>query len=347
MKKVCVPFFISHRGCPNRCVFCDQRTITGCAGDLPTSDGIAARILAWRRTSGSRPMEVAFFGGTFTALPTGIQDTLLEAVRPFILSGAVSSIRLSTRPDALDRDRVQWLAERGVGTIEVGVQSMDDGVLTASGRGHDAESSVRALGSIRSGGLSAGAQLMPGLPGDTPSLSRYSLERVIAAGADFVRLYPVVVLRGTELADRYSSGRYTPLSVAGGVALCKVLAHTALRSAVPVIRMGLQADAGLREENIVAGCWHPAFGDLVYGELFFDLLLRIGAEGGFSRHQVTVGCHPARVSNVVGHGRRNIGRLREHGIVVERVTPDADLSPHECEMVAGGKRVRGSVIDDL
>lgn len=347
MNKVTIPFFISHQGCPNLCVFCDQRTITGYEGALPTRDEIVAKIETWRRSSGSRPMEVAFFGGTFTALPRHTQENLLVAVRPFLLSGEVTAVRVSTRPDSLDLDTVQWLAERGVKTIEVGVQSMDDEVLAASGRGHNAAASMRALRCVKSGGLSAGAQLMPGLPGDTLPKSRCSLERVIAAGADFVRLYPVVVLKGTELAKQYLSGVYQPLSVDEGVAVCKILAHTAMRLEIPVIRMGLQTDEGLRKEKFLAGCWHPALGDLVNGELFFDTILSICVSHGFLHQSVTVDCHASRVSNVVGHARKNLCRLLDHGVSVERVMPNPELSIFECGISSSGRRVKGSIIDDL
>jgi len=257
MSMVTVPFFISHQGCPHTCVFCDQRTISGSDGLLPDSDVIVKKIRAWKQSAVKRPLEVAFFGGTFTALPPHVQDRLLSPVQPFLANGEVTSIRLSTRPDSLDSRTVRRLAAQGVRTIEVGVQSMDDGVLSASGRGHDMSASAAALACIKAGGLSAGAQLMPGLPGDSPEISLNSLNEVITAGADFVRLYPALVLRGTELARRYLAGEYRPLTVEAGVAVCKVLLHTALRAGVKVVRIGLQADEGLNPDSVLAGCWHP------------------------------------------------------------------------------------------
>lgn len=347
MNKITVPFFISHQGCPHTCVFCDQRLITACDGIIPDCREIEAKIRSWQRFKGERPLEVAFFGGTFTALSRETQQQLLSAVRPFLESGQVSAIKISTRPDSLDVENVQWLAGQGVNTIEVGVQSMDDDVLAASGRGHDAASSVRALHSIKSCGLTAGAQLMPGLPGDSLDRSRISLEQVITAGADFVRLYPVVVLKGTDLARLFLSGSYHPLTLAEGVAYCKVLLHMALRRKIPVIRIGLQDDEGLRRQSVMGGAWHPAFGDLVYSELFYDLLVQMLDVGQSALQTVTISCHPSRVSNVVGHKKNNIERLRARSIVVERVVADPLLSMFECNLVSSDNCHKGSIMSDL
>jgi len=347
VSRVTVPFFVSNQGCPHVCAFCDQRTINGSDGALPTRDEIAAKIMAWRCTSANRPMEVAFFGGTFTGLHRKDQEYLLSATRPFLTSGDVDSVRISTRPDSLDADTVRWLSGWGVKTIEIGAQSMDDDTLAASGRGHNAEASLKALSCVKSAGLSAGVQLMPGLPGDTIAKSKNSLKLVIAAGADFVRLYPVVVLKGTELSARYLSGEYRALSLDDGLTLCKTLTHMALASGVRVIRMGLQADSGMREENIVAGCWHPAFGDLVYSELFYDLLKLMRSDLGFGNGPVTVACHPSRVSNVAGHSKKNIRRLGEQGFVIRQIIPDPALSVFECDVRTLNKRAKKSIILDL
>ncbi|MDD2542141.1 MAG: radical SAM protein, partial [Desulfuromonadaceae bacterium] len=242
MKPVTVPFFISHQGCPHTCVFCDQRTISGANGDLPTAELIRDRINLWRSSAMERPLEVAFFGGTFTALPEKIQSELLAPLQPLLEAGTVDSIRISTRPDYIDDVRVTWLSGMGVSTIELGVQSMDDSVLAASGRGHVAAESLNAIRCIKKQGLRVGAQLMPGLPGDSSASSLASLEQVVSAGADFIRIYPTVVLQGTELARRYSAGEFIPLSLDRGVRLCTLLLHRAMQAGIPVIRIGLQAD---------------------------------------------------------------------------------------------------------
>ncbi|MDD2853756.1 MAG: radical SAM protein [Desulfuromonadaceae bacterium] len=326
MKPVTIPFFISHQGCPHTCVFCDQRAISGDNGAIPTAVQINDRIALWRTTSGERPLEVAFFGGTFTALPHVVQAALLEPLQPFLKNGSLDSIRISTRPDCIDTERVAWLSEMGVRTIELGVQSLDDAVLAASGRGHTGADCLTAICCIKAGKLKVGAQLMPGLPGDTPATSLVSLERVIAGGVDFLRIYPTVVIKGTELARRYAAGEYTPLPLDRGVSLCALLLQCAMKAGIPVIRLGLQADHGLDDDHILAGCWHPALGQLVRSRLYADLVTRFVFPG----QRATVRCNPTRYSDVVGVRRNNLlvqaGRGVRMQIISDTAVPEEQLS---------------------
>lgn len=342
MKPVTVPFFISHQGCPHSCIFCDQRLINGSDGNILTSEEIIGKINTWSLTAGERPLEVAFFGGTFTALPAKRQEELLAPLQSLLGGGRIKSVRLSTRPDYINDGIVAWLAERGVRTIELGVQSMDDAVLAASGRGHTAAESEDAIRCIRKHGVAAGVQLMPGLPADTPMTSLASLKKVIAAGADFLRIYPTVVLRGTELARRYANGEYIPLAIQEGVSLCKMMLHRAMQSGIPVIRIGLQSDEGLNNDTVVAGCWHPAFGQMVRSELYADLLDRFVPCG----QPVTVQCHPDRISDLLGFKRSNFNRLSERGAVM-LVVPDVTLDKEMVRVKKENSSVTYSIITDL
>jgi len=330
VKPVTVPFFISHQGCPHTCVYCDQRLISGSTGSLPTSEEIIAKIEIWRLTAGKRPLEVAFFGGSFTALPENRQAGLLAPLQKLLKCGTISSVRLSTRPDYAGDRRVAYLAEMGVRTIELGVQSMDNGVLEAAGRGHTAAVSEDAIRCIRKHGLQVGAQLMPGLPADTPATSLASLERVISAGADFIRIYPTVVLRGTELARRYAAGDYVPLRLEEGALLCKMLLHRAMQAGVNVIRMGLQADEGLNAHTVLAGCWHPSLGQIVRSQLYGDLLCQMMSQAPDSL-PVVVKCHPRRVSDVIGQRKANLERLQHKGRNIE-VIADHELAEAELQL---------------
>ena len=327
MKPVTVPFFISHQGCPHTCVFCDQRVISGASGILPTAEMICAKIDLWRLTADGKPVEVAFFGGTFTALPKEIQAGLLMPLQPLRDNGTLHGVRISTRPDSIDAAHVAWLANLGVRTIELGVQSMADAVLASSGRGHSAAVSANAIDIVKSAGVKVGAQLMPGLPGDTPHSSLYSLKQVIAAGADFLRIYPTIVLKGTELARRFDAGEYVPLSFDRGVLLCKLLLQRAMQAGIPVIRLGLQADTGLDAEHIVAGCWHPALGQVVRSHMFNDVLSRYVPPD----QSVTVYCHPSRVSDVVGMKRSNLLSQARRGVQMQ-IVPDAALLKDEVKV---------------
>lgn len=342
MKQITVPFFISHQGCPHTCVFCDQRTISGANGDLPTAAQILGKVELWRSTAGGRPLEVAFFGGTFTALSETHQSELLAPLQPLLHAGTLGSVRISTRPDSIDVDHVLWLSSMGVRTIELGVQSLEDSVLAASGRGHVAADSLHAISCIKKTGLKVGAQLMPGLPGDTPAYSLSSLERVISAGADFLRIYPTVVLQGTELARRYAADEFAPLSLERGLSLCKLLLQRAMQAGVPVIRIGLQADQTLNAESVLAGCWHPALGQLVRSQLYADLISTFVHSG----QQVTLYCHSARISDVIGVKQCNLHREAERGVRIKVVT-DAALKKEEIKVEAEGICNNYSIIKDL
>jgi histone acetyltransferase (RNA polymerase elongator complex component) len=342
VKPVIVPFFISHQGCPHTCVFCDQCAISGANGTLPTAAQISAKIELWRSSAGERPLEVAFFGGTFTALSHEIQEELLAPLQSFLDVGTINSVRISTRPDYINAEHVAWLSEKGVRTIELGVQSLDDAVLTASWRGHSAADSLAAISCIKSGAVRVGVQLMPGLPGDTPLSSLASLERVIAAGADFLRIYPTVVLKGTELARLYISGEFVPLSLERGVSLCALLLQCAMRSGIPVIRIGLQADAGLNAESVLAGCWHPSLGQLVRSRLYADLIDSFIPEA----QRVSVLCHPARLSDVIGMKRINLQRAAERGLEMQ-VLPDANLNKDELKILNADVSTVYSIIKDI
>jgi histone acetyltransferase (RNA polymerase elongator complex component) len=345
VKKVTVPFFISHQGCAHTCIFCDQRTISGFSGEIPSKEEILAKITTWQSTAGERPLEVAFFGGSFSAMPVEVQDHLLQPLQPLLATGVIESVRISTRPDYIDAATVSRLAGLGVTTIELGVQSMDDRVLENSLRGHAASDSEAAIRCIKAGGLAVGAQLMPGLPGDTPAKSFQTLQRVIAAGADFLRIYPVLVLRGTELARRFEAGEYVPMTLEAGVQLCKVLLHEAMLSGVPVIRIGLQADEGLNKNTVLGGCWHPSLGRLTRSELYYDLLCRLISPLP-SGLPCTIHCHPSRISEVTGQGRTNLKRLGDR-MISAQVKADETLAKEELCIDCDKHCNKGNIVTDL
>jgi hypothetical protein len=186
---------------------------------------------------------------------------------------------------------------------------------------------------------------MPGLPGDTPAKSFQTLKRVIAAGADFLRIYPVLVLRGTELARRFEAGEYVPITLEAGVELCKVLLHEAMLSGVPVIRIGLQADEGLNKNTVLGGCWHPSLGRLTRSELYYDLLCKLVSPIP-SGLPCTIHCHPSRISEVTGQGRINLTRLGER-VASAQVKADQGLAKEELVVDAAGHSSRGNIVTDL
>ena len=343
-----VPFFIPHQGCGHRCVFCNQNDITGDCDRIPSGSELLARIAHYRASDGDVQVEVAFFGGTFTALPRPLQESLLRPLQPLLVSGEVSALRVSTRPDEIDEKKVSFLREMGVGTVELGIQSMDDEVLEFSGRGHTAEVVEQAFRVLKLCGMKVGAQLMPGLPGDTPVRSLTSMQRVIALDPDFFRIYPTLVLAGTKLASLYLDGLYAPLTLASAVKLCKLMLHRALKASIPVIRIGLQpTDALMAEGVVIAGPLHPAFRQLVESELCYDLLVFLA--GALPRDTpVTIVCASERVSDVSGQRRANIERLGSHlGVRVLAVAADRLFSRHELELRGDNFSMKGNIVQDL
>ena len=344
-RKVIVPFFISHQGCPHHCVFCDQRRISGSGGALPSPVEIQEKVRQFREISDQASVEVAFYGGSFTMLPLHEQRRLLAPLQPMLDAGEVSAIRLSTRPDALAPDIIGLLREFRISLVELGVQSMDDSVLTASGRGHTATDTLSAFDLLQRDGIAVGGQLMPGLPGDSPATALRSLRDLLALKPACLRIYPTVVVEGTELAQRYRLGEYVPLSLTDAVSLGARMLHAALRADVPVIRMGLQAtDTLAGPDGVVAGPWHPAFRHLVASELAYDLLLQLADDW---TGPVAVTAHPSRLSAIIGQNSANRNRLRERGILLQKVHPDAGLSPHDLVVTMAGTTRKGNIVTDL
>lgn len=347
MKRVIVPFFIPHQGCPHQCVFCDQRAISGKSAPLAESE-IVETIGRWRAFSASRSVEVAFYGGTFTALPIYLQERLLAPLQPMLRSGEVSSLRVSTRPDALDRERVSFLRDRGVELVELGVQSMDDAVLRLAGRGHLAAHCEEAFDLLKCAGMKVGVQLMPGLPGDTAAGAINSLRRLLPLCPDLLRIYPAIVLKGTELATLYADGRYSPLTMDGAVSICKVMLHDAAVAGVRVIRVGLHhSEEFASGGEVIAGPYHPAFRQLADGERWHDLLALVCADFAVG-DELEVSVSPARVSDLVGQKRFNLRRIEDRFRVrFRRVCGEASLGFDEIVISSGSMTVMDNILKRL
>jgi len=348
MKKIIVPFFISHQGCPHQCVFCDQKTITGSSGVLPSPDELLSAVQAWRRTSGGESVEVAFYGGSFTLLPREQQEGLLNPLQPLLLSGEVSAIRVSTRPDSVDAATVRFLRESGVSLVELGVQSMDDLTLEMAGRGHTAQDAIDAFSNLRAEGLQIGAQMMPGLPGESAAGAIASFRKLLDLKPDLLRIYPAVVLQGTELARMYQSGSYRPLSLEQAVDICKVMLQDAGRAGIPVIRVGLQPTDELSSgTEVIAGPYHPAFRQLVQGERWLDLL-KVLAKGVDPGVRLTIYTSNTEVSDVIGQKKKNLIRLEQlFGVVVAGVYADESLSAGMVKITGTGHSLHGDMLREL
>ncbi len=309
-----IPIFIPHEGCPHRCLFCNQRQISGTGGPPVSAAAVRAEIRRWlaRTTAASRPTQIAFYGGSFTALPRSRQEELLTAAVPFLQSGQVRSLRLSTRPDCMDAEQAAFLKAHHVATVELGAQSMNDEVLAIALRGHVAADTERAIAALRQAELEVGIQLLLGLPGDSTSSLRQTLEQVLALRPDFVRLYPLLVLRGSGLADLYENQRYRPLSLGKAVVLAAFMKERFERAGIRVVRIGLQAGAEL-EAALLAGPWHPAFGELVSSRLMLRQTRKLLAQTA-ADHDVVLRINSRDQSVFRGLKSANINRLKQLGL---------------------------------
>jgi histone acetyltransferase (RNA polymerase elongator complex component) len=319
-----IPFFIPHSGCPHQCVFCNQKNITGQNGPLDAS-WLPQKINEYLKTDMSdHPAHIAFYGGSFTALPRDAQESFLEAVLPFIRSGKIRSIRLSTRPDCISREVLDLLSAYHVETIELGAQSMVDRVLIRSGRGHTAADTVNAVQLLKEYNMTVGLQLMPGLPGDSADGFLDTVDKTIALKPDFVRLYPTLVIKGTPLAELYGTGRYTPLTLDDAVSLCRSALLKFEQTDIDVIRVGLQPTKELEKPGtVLAGPYHPAFRQLVESAILLDRMKAALAGLQTACSEITLLVNPDDVSFAIGQKRSNIhALLKEFGIRDIRILSD-------------------------
>lgn len=334
-----IPFFIPHAGCPFNCVFCNQWEISG-AEEVIRPEEIGPFVVEYLKKARSWPdrhVEIAFYGGSFTALPSNMQIAYLEAAAAQKQKGLITGIRLSTRPDFISEEIVERLLAYGVTTVELGVQSLADEVLQQTCRGHSAQDALNALAVLRKYPLAVGYQLMLGLPGDSPALARFTLEKTVQAAPDFVRIYPALVLKRTTLANWYLEKKYQPWSLELAVQTAAEWLGTFSFYGIPVIRLGLQAVANLAEgKDLLAGPYHPAFGELVESCLFLQQMER-GVERlrqlwphGFEGEILSVFVHPKAQSKLIGQKRSNLTYLRQkYGFAELKLIRQTELAEND------------------
>ena len=329
MVPIIIPIFLPYLGCLRRCLFCNQKVT---AQEVPSPSSIQTFIEASLANLPSdekeREKQVAFYGGSFTAIPKDEQIFYLKAVQPFLSSGLINSIRISTRPDALNEEILQILKEHRVKTVELGVQSMINEVLLLSKRGHSSEEVISAVSRLKRRGFEVGLQLMIGLPGDTFDRFLQTLDRVIDLNPDFVRIHPTLVLKGAPLASLWSVGRYSPLSLDEAIQWLKRGLLKLEGASVSVARVGLQPTEEL-ERDLLAGPYHPALHQLIDSALFFDMaqhLLQVSPNGS----QAIFVCSPREVSNLRGQGNKNILKLKEQFKLSEILIHESKELPRGC-----------------
>ncbi len=314
VRHVNIPIFIPHLGCPNNCVFCDQRQISGCR--VFDESGVKKQIQEVLSTlSDCDKAEIAFFGGSFTGIDRELMLRLLEISDEFVQAGKVTGVRCSTRPDYIDPEILSILRSHHVKTVELGIQSMSEGVLSASKRGHTVKKSIEACKAVKEAGFDLIGQMMIGLPGSAPEDEIETAEAICSLGADGARVYPTVVFAKTELADMTFDGRYKPLEIEDAIERTANVLDIFDRAGVPVIRVGLCAGENLSSpESVVGGANHPALGELAMGELFYRRICEAldKTDGyGIRTHTAQIFVPEGCVSKAIGQKKRNILRLNE------------------------------------
>ncbi len=314
MKHYNIPVFVPHKGCPNDCVFCNQKKITGiCEAETL---GRTEEIITEHLSTIKRPYfaEIAFFGGSFTGIDLSLQKEYLKIAKKYVDMGEVDGIRLSTRPDYISGEILRMLKSYGVTAVELGAQSMDDEVLLKNRRGHTADDTKKAVRLLKEYGFETGLQMMTGMYGSDTEKDIFTGREIAKLKPDTVRIYPTVVLSETELENLYKDGKYVPTSLETSVEVCAALYRIFDEEKIKIIRMGLQSTDTICEKgSIVAGAYHSAFGELVRSRLLRD---EMEEEVKSGKRVIEV---PAKkLSAAIGQKRANLTYFKEkYGIDIE------------------------------
>lgn len=305
-RQTIIPVFVPHVGCPNDCVFCNQRRISGKVRPITPEEVSCAIEQGAAITPDGVKRQLAFYGGSFTAIPAAAQERLLRAVQPYLQDGTIASIRLSTRPDAIDEEILHMLQKYGVKTIELGAQSMDDTVLVKSGRGHNALQVEQAAKLVKQQGFELILQMMTGLPGDEDGAAALmTAEKLAALQPDGVRIYPTVIVRDTALYDLWMSGDYREHTVEAAVEICAQIVPIFESAGIPVIRLGLNPTEELSNGDAAGGAYHPALGELVKSRMMLNKARVLLAEA-MPASSVVLEVGKGKTSQMIGQHRCNV-----------------------------------------
>ena len=312
-------------GCPHLCSFCNQHSISG-SNAAPTILQVKSVLDKALKTLGDRVSEaqIAFFGGSFTAIPRNYMEELLSAAQPYIGESGFNRIRISTRPDCIDEEILSLLKKQNVVAIELGIQSMDDDVLFLNDRGHSSYDVVKAAHLIKSYGFELGAQMMVGLYADSEQTIRYTASKIARLGFDTVRIYPVAVLKGTKLAELYIKGDFTPPTIDEATNICADLIMYFTKKNIKIIRVGLHASE-IVEKDFIAGIYHPAFRELCESRIYYRLIKH---EIGDKTGKYTVQVASREISKAIGQNKGNIMKFSKQDVNL-RIKPNDSLEKYQ------------------
>ncbi|MBO4338295.1 MAG: radical SAM protein [Clostridia bacterium] len=311
MKHRNIAIFVPHNGCPCQCSFCNQKIISG-KQNQPSAESVKDAVRVALASKGEYDKtELAFFGGSFTAIDRDYMISLLETAYEFIKDGSIDGIRISTRPDKIDGEIIDILKKYSVTAVELGAQSMDDEVLLLNRRGHTVKDVENAFLMLKDAGFETGLQMMTGLYGSTYEKDVETAKRIIELKPDTARIYPTVVLKGTYLGELYESGVYKPMTLEETVKLCAEILPMFLKAGINVIRLGLHYSDDVKE-NFLAGGFHPALMELVEGEIYLNEALK-QLEKHPKNKPLTLYVNERELSKMKGHQKRNEKALINQG----------------------------------
>ena len=332
MKHINVALFVPDEGCPHRCSFCNQKTISGKTKRLGLED-IDSAVKTALESADCNKGEIAFFGGSFTAIDKDYMISLLERAKTYIDKGLFAGIRISTRPDCINEEILRILKSYGVTSIELGCQSMNDEVLSKNNRGHSAEDVVKSAKLIKAYGFEFGVQMMTGLYGDNYETAIETAKKLIALSPDTARIYPTVVLENTELERLYRLGDYRPQTVDEAADICSELLLMFHENDIRVIRVGLHSGGNV-EEGFVAGAYHPAFREICESRIYLKKVLAEIKRQGTPKGEITVTVGTSFVSMMAGQKKINSEMLRSMGYNL-KIKQDKNMKKYEIKV--GGK----------
>lgn len=331
-KHVIIPVFIPHKGCPFDCIFCNQKIISGQIEEMtvPKMRSIVEEHLQTIKADISQ-VQIAFYGGSFTGIPAEDQIAFLECANEYIKSGRVNSVRLSTRPDYIDNEILERLVKYNTSVVELGAQSMDEGVLKTSCRGHSREDVHRASALIKEYGIELGIQTMIGLPGDDEEKAISTAREVAEIGPSIVRIYPALVIKDTYMEKLYLQGKYKPLDVEAAVDICAKLLDIYEENSINVIRVGLQpTDTINNDMDVVAGPFHPAIRQLVESRrILFRLINKLNEYKDLKDREIVIITQKSNISNVIGQKGSNVKYIKNEYKISQIRVREEDYLPNE------------------
>ncbi|PBI45017.1 elongator complex protein 3 [Clostridioides difficile] len=346
MKKRIIPIFVPHKGCPHDCIFCNQKKITGVSTDVTSEDARNIIEECLETIDKDADVEIAFFGGSFTAIDIDIQKSLLSVAKEYVEKGLVKDIRMSTRPDCIDEDILSMLKEYKTSIIELVVQSLDEKVLLDSIRGHQSEIVYKSSKMIKNSGIKLGLQMMIGLPADTEEKCIFTAKKFVELKPDCVRVYPTLVVKDTGLEKLMEQNKYNPFTLEESVNIVKKVLVLFYVNNINVIRVGLQATDDIQiGKAVLAGPYHPAFRELVEADMIKDYLEFVILQNKNIK-QMLVKSNKKNISKIIGNKKTNVKYMEEKfGVLLK--TQESDLDINQLEIVLDGKSLISANMRDI